>query len=800
MNAIFDRKRLSGFSQLGVLLWMLLLAPKGWVDDASWSADFRIGGCGGVYFLAEPGEFWVELEKQDRNVRGRKTHVRAILFGPDRAVLQEKTLAHSGMNKGEGLGPVQRVRFSLTVPRTGVYGLSITTSEDRLGEDISWGIKTNCPRYLVETSRGHKDERHQEPLVLRDGDGPGAVCFLPRTGEFTLEGNGFAPGELRLADGAGKEQALITVGKDGRLLHKVPAEIDRGAVPWKLEMPYYQGWLMIDGVTRWNKTDGNYTNLSLWTPKVTSWFPFHQNRWLITPYKQRIDVAPGSTGVATVEIHNNAPVARTVDLTVEFPGSDTWPATLSTHTVQLQPNQTAEVALRYVVPESGDKWPCHVRATPRDGSGFSTYVTVDLRRDRGQSTEARPLPMVLRPYAHENAQFGYRANYPLDGEVYFDIENEPVISARNEVDVFRDGNWKRTRLVHGDAGAATPFSPVTSKVAFDRDNDRYVIATQDGRPVLLHGKADGDWKSYPIPGNGEFDIEQFSGHNTPQGPPPFVRITRTASDPKVRWRRVNDLALFLPEKDRDGSIRIGEPVMLSNKCIGLSSHSGIPSTIVSRDSKVHVAWGEATDPEEKVPGVPTYVATIDRETGMVGEPTLVGYGPPANDVHNTPCITMDSQGYLHVLIGTHARTFKYSHSIRTNDSSGGWTPAADIGPGLRQTYVGLVCDPEDTLHLVFRHRRADTDYFPASWYMTLASMTKPAGGVWSEPQTLVVAPFSEYSIFYHRLTIDRKGALFLSYDYWSTYWFYRTDRRESRRVLITRPTSEDTWKLVTGRW
>ena len=144
--------------------------------------------------------------------------------------------------------------------------------------------------------------------------------------------------------------------------------------------------------------------------------------------------------------------------------------------------------------------------------------------------------------------------------------------------------------------------------------------------------------SYPIPGDGTFDIEQFSGHNIPLGPPPFVRFIRTASDPKLTWRRIHDLALFLPEKNPDGTIHIGEPILLTDKCIGLSSHSGIPSTIVSRGTKVHVAWGEATDPKENTPGVPTYVATIDRETRVMTPPTLVGYGPPANDIHNTPCI------------------------------------------------------------------------------------------------------------------------------------------------------------------
>ena len=241
---------------------------------------------------------------------------------------------------------------------------------------------------------------------------------------------------------------------------------------------------------------------------------------------------------------------------------------------------------------------------------------------------------------------------------------------------------------------------------------------------------------------------------------------------------------------------MGEPIEISRKCIGLSSHSGIPSTIVSRGDNVHVAWGEATDPKEKVPGVPTYVITYNRTAEKLSSPALVGYGPPANDIHNSPCITMDSDGYLHVLIGTHGRTFKYVRSLSANSASGGWTKAEDVGTGLRQTYVGMVCDKDNTLHLVFRLWKNDNEYFPASHYANLAYMSKHSKEKWSDAKPLVVAPFSEYSIFYHRLTIDRNGNLFLSYDYWSTYWFYRTDHRGNRRSLLMSPDSGNTWKLA----
>ena len=30
-------------------------------DSATWNTEFRFGGVGGVYFLASPGELWVEV-------------------------------------------------------------------------------------------------------------------------------------------------------------------------------------------------------------------------------------------------------------------------------------------------------------------------------------------------------------------------------------------------------------------------------------------------------------------------------------------------------------------------------------------------------------------------------------------------------------------------------------------------------------------------------------------------------------------------------------------------------------------
>ncbi|NQU19843.1 MAG: BNR-4 repeat-containing protein [Candidatus Nealsonbacteria bacterium] len=789
-------------------VWILAFALT--TAAAQSETALSIGGNGGVYFLAEAGELVVDLHKRDRNRRAAQTELRAILVGPDRRVLQEVTIPDDGKPRGSGFGPVQKVRLSTKVRRKGVYALNVTTSQDRYGEQLVWGFHTNCPRYLIETSRGHKDERHQEPIVLAGSDRPADVCFLPRGGPLSMQ----------IANLPGSVKELTVFGGDGKLLAKLPvlvspsngagqashtfaADVPRDAIPWRLHLPIGQATVHVDGVTRWDTGD-LYPNLSLWTPEPASYFPFSAYRWLLTPYSRKVYGQPGEQGEVTFTVENNSGEEKTIRLELEFPG-DPWPVELSQQRVALGSKGSREVTVRYTVGAQRVTRVCHLRATPAEDPEFSTYCT--LTAEAGVAPAAKPLsmPLVLEPYRHENEQFGYLPDYPVESQVYFDPENRPFVRTSSGIATHRDGRWAaidfRKAVTRPDGSPdGRSFGVSSTKIAFDRQGDVYVLARSGRQDALLHS-TDGSSKftAYLIPGREDLsralDIEQFSGHNVPDGPPPIVRFTRTASDPQRIWRRIHDLELLLPEKT-DAGLSLGEPILVSRQCIGLAAHSGIPSSVVSRGGKVHVAWAEATDPEADVPGVPTYVATYDRKTRTLGKPALVGYGLPPNDIHNSPSITIDSQGYLHVLVGTHGRPFPYARSLKPNDAHTGWTRPVPMGDGLRQTYIGLVCDRDDTLHAVFRLWRSAVEPFPASHHGTLAYQRKRPGQPWEAPRVLIVPPFSEYSVYYHRLTIDRRGRLFLSYDYWSTYWFYRNDHRGSRRALLTSPDGGETWKLA----
>ncbi len=780
--------------------------PQSGAEVAMAKVDFDplMGGCGGVYFLAEPGEFVVEVVKRDRNARKTTSELRAILVGPDRAVLDEQFIPDDAKEVGSGLGPPQTVTLRTTVQRTGIYGLNITVSQDRYGDNMVWGFRTNCKHYIIETARGHRDRRHEEPIVLESPDRPTTVCFHPRQGEFSINLTGLPanPVPITVCDAADEQLGQFPPADNGTATWTAPADIHRDAIPWQLRLPAARGTINIEGVTIWSDAEP-ISNACYWTPDRNSWFPLIENRWLLTPYQQTIYGDVGEQGAISLRLHNNALREREFALSVEFPGEQ-WPVQVIPAKVTLGARAASEVTVRYTVPAGGGPHQAHIRVIPADTLSVTTWSTLTVKPGEAPATQPLDMPIQLRPYQHENEQFGHLPDYPLENQVYFAPDNTPYMRDGQGVAALRDGKWVTTDINGALTARTTAFegqrvSLASTKIAFDADGGMYLPANCAGENAIVHS-ADGGrtFEVYEVPGaRGGLDIEEFSGQNTPSGPPPFVRFRRTAKDPKLIWRSLNDLELFVPTMV-DGRVEIGEPVLITRDCIGLSAHSGIPSTVVSRGQKVHVAWGAATDPEEKVPGVPTYCVTYDAETGELGPPALLGYGPPANDVHNSPSITMDREGYLHVLIGTHGRPFHHCRSRQPNDAGSGWTEPLTAGESLNQTYIGMVCTADGTLHVVYRLWQWG-EPFPNSSHATLAYQRKRPGQGWEQPRILVRAAFSEYSVFYHRLTIDHGGRLFISYDYWSTHWFYRNDHVGNRRTVLMSPDGGETWKLAQTR-
>ena len=355
-----------------------------------------IGGVGGAYLLVAPGELEIEVYKRDLDVRNLRSDLRAILAGPDREVQAEAVIPASPGSAGDPIGPVQSAVLRATVTRPGIYALNITTKGDRYGLNVAWGLRTNAVAYVVETSRGHRDERHQEPIVLLDADRPADVCFLPRQGAFGIDVEGLPAGveSLVLYDADDVEVQRIPVvpqpstairqylrvaagkGPEGSAQVVVPATVARGGRPWRLQFPRGKAFVNIDGVTRWEGGDA-YRDLAVWSPDRRSWFPFLEHRWLVTPYQRTVHAEPGAPGRMAFQVHNNAAEPRAVALSLEFPG-ESWPAGLSTTRVALGAGEAKEVMVSFTTPPAGATARCHLRATPEQHPETTTYATLTV--------------------------------------------------------------------------------------------------------------------------------------------------------------------------------------------------------------------------------------------------------------------------------------------------------------------------------------------------------------------------------------------------------------------------------------
>ncbi len=741
---------------------------------------FRLGGCGGVYFLAKPGKLTVTVMKNESGKTRR--WMRAVLAGPDREILADVWFP------GDGRQSAQRVEISCPVPAEGIYVLNITAPDDTQGSQLQWSFETNCEKYVVETSRGHRDARHLEPLAVFSPEHSGKICFPAPQEKFAVELSDLAPGaEVQLLNDADQRVALLVPDRMHRACCELPEDKTRRGL-WKLAFNKFQAVAEIDELTRWKAVSSweDSAAKSLWTPNPASWFDFSGNRRLLTPYRKEIGFDKGTRDLFFT-LRNYDPNPKRVSLSLEFPEGVPPFLTLPQKEIMLKTNASIRLTCDDSAP--GTTRVCRLRATSGE---FSTYSTIVLRGKPDSSDDIKA-PLTLRPYCNVSA-CGLE-EFPK-GEPYFDFKNRPYVFEKGKLWFYRNGQWRTARLENGSEN----LQPATTKIAFDPDGRIYAVGRMNGKFCYLWSGDGGEtFHAVPFPVECDSaDIEQFSGHNENSFPPPVTAYRKTSGrKPNGFWRQTCDMYLLLPQF-RDGKIVFPAPIRVTEKSIGIAQHSGIPSTVVSRGDRTHIIWAEATDPADKsIPGVPTYAANCDRITGKLSKPVLIGYGPPANDVHNTPCIVMDGKGYLHAFVGTHGLVFQYARSLKPDSAADGWTPAANIGK-MRggMTYIGVVCDKNDRLHLIYRQWTEDRELFPSGSCAQLVTMNKSAmDQEWSKPRVLVRPSFTDYGVYYHKLSIDRTGRLFLSFDFWSTYWFYRNDF-ESFRTLLFSPDSGKNWRLA----
>src|SRR5690606_6792772 len=250
-------------------------------------------------------------------------------------------------------------------------------------------------KYVIETSRGHRDAKHKEPIVLEDPQTATDLCFLPQSHAFDviLTDLDESIDHVELLDSENRQIAVLEVKNDTAFYTLESGK--REAAPWRLHFPKAKAKVEIEGVTEWNDEGSTwffeFANGALWTPVLGSWFPVQSNRWLIMPYNRVIYGQPGETKTTTFTIHNNGMETKKVALSLEFPDKK-LKAELSDDAIVLAPNEEKEVHLTWAADQTDRT--VHIRATSTD---YSTYSTLYAKAGDSPVTSPIDIPLVLKP-------------------------------------------------------------------------------------------------------------------------------------------------------------------------------------------------------------------------------------------------------------------------------------------------------------------------------------------------------------------------------------------------------------------
>lgn len=773
------------FLALGVRTWPVIAALLATAISPLFAATLPpvVRGCKAVLLKPETGPLTVKIFKRDLNIYSAADPVTFLLYGPDRALLGSAFVPDDGQERS-GPRPFQSATIEVDCKLPGVYRLIV---DGNLSDDFIFGLELSQGKYMVEGG-----------ALLNDGSSRAGLWFGPPPEKTLIRAQALhAPGRQKapLFDARGAMIHTFDLGKTGQWQQlEVGAELSARPGPWRLEIA------RADVNVQWGGD-------AFWTADADAYFPAWESRFMLFPYSQTRYLQPGQSADVIFRLTNQTRSKQSFRLDVLSDSGLTCKIVEPSSPLTVPASRygsSRDVVVRVTAPRNaaaGRELKAWLKATGATNEG--PVGVAGVRAVIG--TPAFPpsaKPIVLERYQHENQQFGYAPDY-IPNEIHFDRDNRPFIRHRKAnkyateaLTVLEDGRWAWRPFVESVREACAGFRGfymgggfMGAKVAFDGDNGAYTLlrAMRTGNPdqnLLLFTPDRGrTYSVHPFEGT-SFDIEQFTGHNRLDIPPPVLGYRYTRPHPAT-YCSYHDLLLYLPQR-RNGKLEMGDPALISDNCLGSCQHSGAPASTATRGGRTHVVWGEVA--AESEPGVPTYIATFDHASRRLSEKVFLAHGAPVNDVHNVPAITLDSRGYIHVVTGAHGANFKYLRSREPNSIGPGFTAPAntlDAGyvddrtgaPGSgRQTYASLVCGPDDTLHIGFRQWRRGVDpYHDGANYAALSIQSKPTGRPWGPALPRVVPPVASYSIFYHKLTIDRTGNLYLAYSYLTADATYQND-------------------------
>ena len=222
--------------------------------------------------------------------------------------------------------------------------------------------------------------------------------------------------------------------------------------------------------------------------------------------------------------------------------------------------------------------------------------------------------------------------------------------------------------------------------------------------------------------------------------------------------------------------------LLSEEGSGRATAYHESSKIITWQGRTHVTWLDT--PAE---GFRVHIRTLDRATGEWSPTYTIG---DAADNHGGPALTVDGQGFLHVIYYSHHHPFRYRRSVRPNDASE-WGPVEEFGVHL--TLPAVLCAPDGTLILTARR-----SYDNQPWELEL--WTKPPGEKWTRHGPVLSSRHTGYVQFAASMAwAPDHRRLFLSYRIYEMPGYDNKNTDAITQVgCIMSPDAGQTWTKLNG--
>jgi hypothetical protein len=435
------------------------------------------------------------------------------------------------------------------------------------------------------------------------------------------------------------------------------------------------------------------------------------------------------------------------------------------------------------------------------------------------------------------AQYGYAPRYECNLPM-FDATNHAYIRSRTATQdvtrdawALRDGTFRRASLIAAITRAYPRFRSTVNAggwggeaIEADALGRLYTlveIRVSDGalRNLLLYSTDSGrSWRVVRLPidppnaspdgrNDGTCASEHLTGWNLRPDPPLIAMWQPVGQWPGYRACR---MALYVAQPYFDGDrLVLPDPAQVTDRSLGMIQAAGGASFAATVGTTTYITWAEVAEPDAGAS--PVFVAAFDHTTGVLGAAQEVERARPVNDDHCTPGIVSDSQGGLHVVSGSHNASFMYTHTATPADPATWSQPVPMLldgyrvfgkGPRGRQTYVSLVCTPGDRLVVAFRQwrRGVDADFHGRPYEALCVQWLDPAG-TWTEPLRIALCSRNRgYAQYYQKMSIDRRGRIFLSLSYFRPKDWPVEERAANRyhhRMVLVSEDGGATWRFAT---